>query len=121
MVVKYGVLLKQIILILFIKFCKRILGVKTVTNNLLVYAELGRFPLYIHRYIRIIKYWLNLYNKKSGNCLLQAVLRNQRQDTLHEVKNWSFNVKHLLESSGFAHVWNYPESLNVDILYHFSI
>ena len=97
------------------KFCKRILGVKTATNNLLVYAELGRFPLYIHRYIRIIKYWLNLYNKKSGNCLLQAVLRNQRQDTLHEVKNWSFNVKHLLESSGFAHVWNYPESVNVDI------
>ena len=64
-------------------FCKRILGVKTATNSLLVYAELGRFPLCIHRYIRIIKYWLNLYNKKSGYCLLQAVLRNQRQDTLN--------------------------------------
>ena len=43
-----------------------LLGVKTATNNLLVYAELGTFPLYIHRHIRIIKYWLNLYNKKSG-------------------------------------------------------
>ena len=24
-------------------------------------------------------------------------------------------LKHLLESSGFAHVWNYPESVNIDI------
>ena len=97
------------------KICKRILCVKNATNNLLVYAKLGRFPLYIYRYIRIIKYWLNLYNKKSGFFLLQVVLRNQRQDTLNEVTNWSFNVKHILESSGFPHVWNYPESVNVDI------
>ena len=109
MVAKYGVLSKQIILKLFIKNCKKILGVKTVTNNLLVFSE------YIQRYIRIIKYWLNLYNKTSENCVLQTVLRNQKQKTLSEVQNWSFNVKHLLESSGLAHVWNYPESANMDV------
>ena len=41
-------------------FMKRILGVKSTTNNCLVYAETGRYPLYICIYKRIIKYWLKL-------------------------------------------------------------
>ena len=36
-------------------FMKRILGVKSTTNNCLVYAETGRYPLYICIYKRIIK------------------------------------------------------------------
>ena len=47
------------------KFCKRLLGVKNSTNNLAVYSELGRFPLYIKRHTRIIKYWLQLFNEKK--------------------------------------------------------
>ena len=49
------------------KFCKWFLNVKMSTNNLSLYAELGRFPLSIARHTRIIKYWLSLYqqNKKT--------------------------------------------------------
>ena len=71
--------------------------------------------MYIKRYIRIIKYWLNLYDKKTNNCILQTVLSNQRQHANAYIKNWSLNVKHLLETSGFAHVWIYPESVNSDL------
>ena len=38
------------------KFCKYLLNVKTSTNNYAVYNELGRYPLVIERYIRIVKY-----------------------------------------------------------------
>ena len=40
-----------------LSFMKRILGVKKSTNNCLIYAETGRYPLYICIYIRIVKYW----------------------------------------------------------------
>ena len=48
-----------------IQHCKRILGAKTATNNLLVYSGFGRSPLYIQCYIRIIKCWLTLYDKNK--------------------------------------------------------
>jgi len=41
-----------------ILFCKRILNVKLSTSNAGIYGELGRYPLYINQYIRIVKYWL---------------------------------------------------------------
>ena len=43
-----------------LKFCKRLLRVQPNTCNASVYGELGRYPLYIHRFVRIIKYWLKL-------------------------------------------------------------
>ena len=39
-----------------LKFCKRILCVNNRSCNMAVYGELGRYPLYITRYIRIVKY-----------------------------------------------------------------
>ena len=51
------------------QFCKRILGVKRNTTNMLVYSELGRLPLYISMNIRIVKYWIKLLN--TDNCILK--------------------------------------------------
>ena len=39
-----------------LKFCKRLLKVKLNTCNACVYSELGRYPMYINRYVRVIKY-----------------------------------------------------------------
>ncbi len=43
-----------------LKFCKCILGVKISTSNAAVYGDLGRYPLYINRYVRILKYWFKI-------------------------------------------------------------
>lgn len=43
-----------------LKYCKQILGVKLSTSNAGVYGELARYPLYICRFVRIIKYWFKL-------------------------------------------------------------
>ena len=42
------------------KFLKIILGVRKSSSNVAVYGELGRYPLYINRYIRIIKFWFEI-------------------------------------------------------------
>ena len=98
------------------KFCKRILNVKRSTNSLALLSELGRFPLIINRYIRIIKYWLKLFHKKNNNCLLSSLINMQIteiKENKHS-KNWSKNVKNLLETTGFCEIWLYPESVDID-------
>ena len=52
-------------------FCKTTLHVKTSTNSLAVYGELGRFPLYVNRYCYIIKYWSALL--QSPNVIVQRI------------------------------------------------
>ena len=97
------------------KFCKWYLSVKMSTNNLSLYAELGRYPLYIGRRIRIIKYWLNLYQTKHENCILRTLNAKLR----HEIginpasSNWASKIKEILERSGFYDVCLYPESENI--------
>ena len=43
-----------------LKFCKKILMCKMNTPTTAVYGELGRYPLYISRYVRILEYWFRL-------------------------------------------------------------
>ena len=49
---------------LHIKFCKRILCVRTQTPNFAVYGELDRYPLSIIAKERVIKFWMKV---KSNN------------------------------------------------------
>ena len=99
------------------KFCKWYLNVKMSTSNISLYGELGRFPLYIGRRIRIIKYWLNLYQTKNENCILKTLNAELRHET--EINSasstWSSKIKELLERSGFYDVWLFPESVNINM------
>lgn len=47
------------------KFLKWLLNVKMSTTGSAVYGELGRFPLYIGREIRIVKYYIKLHDEKK--------------------------------------------------------
>ena len=98
-------------------FCKWLLNVKMSTNNVYLYAELGRFHLCIGRHIRLIKYWLSLYLTKQENCILRTINLEQRQEAeiSPSVSNWSNLVESLLERSGVHDVWLYPESVNTKL------
>ena len=52
------------------KFCKWLLNVKMSTNTLSLFAEVGRFPLYISRHLRIVKYFIKLHPNKTNICIL---------------------------------------------------
>ena len=94
---------------LHLKYLKRVLGVKLSTSNAGVYGELCRYPLYISRYVRIIRYWLKLLY--SSNIILQTVYEISREDCDKGLYNWVKNTKVLLFQFGFGHVWLNPYSV----------
>ena len=50
---------------LHLKFCKYIAGLKTSTPNVMVYGELGRFPLSIHLKLKALPFCHKLVNSKT--------------------------------------------------------
>ena len=68
-----------------------------------VYGELGRFPLYISRYVRVIKYWIKLMN--SDNVLIKELYLDMMTDVNRGLKNWASQVKMLLDMYGFSNIW----------------
>ncbi|MCG8049041.1 MAG: reverse transcriptase family protein, partial [Candidatus Thiodiazotropha endolucinida] len=98
------------------KYLKRILGVKISTNNLALYGETGRFPLFLDRHVRILKYWLKIARSDYNNCIVKAMYTCLLDEMVRNenVKNWVTNVKNLLQRSGFHDVWLYPDSV-IDI------
>jgi hypothetical protein len=69
-----------------LKFCKTLLRVKRSTPSMAVYGDLGRYPLYINRYVRIIGYWLKLVN--TDNILLEKMYSLLLTDNKQGHKNW---------------------------------
>ena len=91
-----------------LKFCKQILKVRNTTSSMAVYGELGRYPLFISRYIKIIKYWHKIIN--TDNIILQSMYKLAYNDCLNGRNNWLSNVKKLLFDYGFNNVWDNPET-----------
>ena len=85
-----------------LKFCKSILNVRTSTSNIGVYGELGRYPLYIARYIKNLKYWFKLLN--TDNSLLKVMYKLSYEDCLPGKNSWLTHVKQLLCQNGYAYV-----------------
>jgi hypothetical protein len=96
---------------LHLKFCKRLLGVKQSTCNMGVYGELGRYPLYITRHCRIIKYWCKLVN--TENVIMRKIYRLMMDDLNDGRVNWLSNVKTLLGDCGYSFIWHDQCELNL--------
>ena len=103
------------------KFLKWVINVKRSTCTSALYGEFGRYPLYIVRHIRIVKYFLRLYHEKSNNCILYAILDDLRKKSERNINvtNWASNVRSLLQNAGFNDVWLFPESVDAKILFQF--
>lgn len=95
-----------------LKFCKRILNVRVTSCSTGVYGELGRYPLYISRYIRIIKYWFKLLN--TDNIILTSVYNRSVSDMNNGARNWVSQLKDMLCNYGFAYIWEDPYYVNVN-------
>ncbi len=82
-----------------LKFCKSILGVKASTSNAGIYGEMARYPLYIQRYVRIVKYWGKLLN--TDNCILKAMYLSSVKEANNGKINWVSKLKDMLNSFEF--------------------
>lgn len=90
---------------LHLSFLKRILKVKNSTTNYMVYCELGRVPLYITRYVRMIDYWLKLL--KSDNCILKNCYEEMYDASFikNNKLNWACKIRDILYAYGYNNVW----------------
>ena len=91
-----------------LQFCKRILHVKKSTAIFFVYGELGRFPLAVNRYLKIIKYWLKIIYIITGktNSVVYNLNRYQYETCkLEHANNWASKVKEMLNNLGFNYAW----------------
>ena len=84
---------------------------------LYIYAELGRYPLQIFRYISIVKNWLKLYQKRLNHCILRTLTLDQRSlaENYVNIVNCSSKIRDILQNEGFHEIWLYPESVNTNL------
>ena len=78
-----------------------------------VYGELERYPLYVSRYTRIIKFWCHIIN--TDNILVNKLYSSlvDACSTGANACNWTKNVKSLLDKYGVSFVWSNPFSVNL--------
>ena len=92
-------------------FCKRLLGVKKSTCNVMIYSELGRLPLHVIRKFKILKYWVKIVS--SDNCILQQCYQEMLINI--DTNNWLSGVRDILCELGLLNIW-YSQNVNSDIL-----
>ena len=83
--------------------CKRMLGVTPRTPNTLVQGELDRYPLAIDTQLKVIKYWAKLTQLDISRLPRQAYEREKLER--NKPDNWALGVKQLLQTNGYAFVW----------------
>ena len=91
-------------------FVRKYLCVKWIPPTTAVYGELGRYPLYSSRYVRILKYWLRLI--QTDNIIMQTVYKISYEDCLKGKKNWVSIVKKLPYDYGFNYVFDNQTVVN---------
>jgi hypothetical protein len=78
--------------------CKRFLSVTTNTPNIIIYGDLGRFPLYVDGILSVIRYWFKIQYMTPCRLPKQAytMLFNRisgLEGDANERQNWAFVVK----------------------------
>jgi len=94
------------------KLCRKILSVKRSTNLTALYGELGIVPLYVHRKILMIKYWLKLLTQNENSILFQTyklLQSDANNGNTYGGGNWASHIKKILEEHGFAYCWTYQD------------
>lgn len=88
------------------KYCKNVLGIPYSTTNNSTRAELGRFPLYIKIYKKMISYWLKITVMDPCRIPLKCYQFMKRLDENNtNCNNWVSNIRNILNSHGFGYVW----------------
>ncbi|KAL4233948.1 hypothetical protein ACF0H5_005603 [Mactra antiquata] len=86
-------------------FLKYILHVKKSTPHIMLYGDLGRFPLDITIKKRIIGYWYKLtHNQYLLSSNLYRVVHNDFSVN-NKIYPWLSNVKKIFDECGLSYIW----------------
>ena len=98
---------------IFLKFCRKILCVKKHTNLNVLYGELGRIPMHIHRKLIMIKYWIKLISLNRESILFKTykMLKTYAENGFtYNGENWAYIVKSTLNTLGLSYIWENQSS-----------
>ena len=73
---------------LHLQFCRTILGVSNKTSNLATLGELGRYPLMLHCYVQMIKYWHHIKTTTPKDSLVYKFINYTEQSETQEHCRW---------------------------------
>ncbi len=96
-------------------FCKYVLKLKRSTPSVMVYGELGRFPMEISIKVKMVKFWGNLIVKNTSYSGKMYRVLYGRYQTGSRTKWLSF-VREILENCGFGDIWLSQTFPNVQYL-----
>jgi hypothetical protein len=98
-----------------LKFDKLILHLKQSTPNIMLYGELGRFPLYIDIQTRVISCWCKLLTGKASKL---SAISYKRLHSFFCNGNISAPLvqflKDILDNYGLSNVWTF-QNINFNI------
>jgi hypothetical protein len=86
------------------KFYRKVLGVGSKTPSVAILGECGRLKVYIHCYVKCIKYWLKLLSLPKTSLLYSCYDMLFKQDSAQR-HNWASKVREILCMYGFGFVW----------------
>ena len=88
-----------------LKFCKRVLKVRSTTPNFMVYGELGRFPLEIRIKLRMISFWCKLVlNESKLSSILYRLMLALKTGSQYNFK-WINFVENVFNDTGMGYIF----------------
>ena len=96
------------------QFYRIILKVKKTTPNVMLYGELGRYPINILCKSRMVGFWQRIINGKHDKIayrLYKILLSMHQRDFFHS--KWLLCIKECLISSGLNDIWNSQDTAHV--------
>ena len=69
--------------------------------------------MYIHRYVRVIKYWFKIC--RSENIIIKTIYNLAVSDYHKGCHNWIFNVKKMFDDFGFSYAFDDINTINIEI------
>ena len=101
---------------LCIQYYKIVLKVKKTTPNLMLYGELGRFPISVLIKSRMIGFWQRIVKGKQdklSNKLYHILLEMHNRDLFHS--KWLLYIKSILNDCGKDYFWLNQNEIPTDI------
>jgi len=87
------------------KYCKNASGIPYSATNNSTRAELGRFPLQIKVYKKMISYWFKILQMNPTRIPLKCYTFLKRLDDNGVDNNWVSKIRRILNTHGFGFVW----------------
>ena len=108
---KYLLSVKHTFESLHTKMCKNVLGVNRNATELLVKAELGRYPMMCNIVQCIYSYWQHIQKSSPTSMVRKVILENTRHNVLH----YSTRVTRLFEAMQCKHLLQIKITKHCDV------